>query len=139
SAASLSPDGKWLAYVSNETGLVQLYVRPFPRGEGKWQISMDVAMRVDWSADGKTLFYGTPNTITAVPIAGARSLTAGQPHVILKDYHGVNVESEVSYDIAPDGKSILVTQPKEGEGTYQQINVVLNWFEEIKKTVTAGK
>ena len=100
---------------------------------------MDVAMRVDWSADGKTLFYGTPNTITAVPIAGARSLTAGQPHVILKDYHGVNVESAVSYDIAPDGKSILVTQPKEGEGTYQQINVVLNWFEEIKKTVTAGK
>ena len=50
-----------------------------------------------------------------------------------------DVESAVSYDIAPDGKSILVTQPKEGEGTYQQINVVLNWFEEIKKTVTAGK
>jgi len=136
---SLSPDGKWIAYVSNEAGSSQVYVRPFPRGEGKWQISTDVASTTQWSGDGKLLFYGTTSGIMSVPITGTQSLTAGQPRVVLKGYRGVNVESAMSYDISPDAHSILVTRPKEGEGVFQEINVVLNWFDDIKKTVSAGK
>jgi Tol biopolymer transport system component len=139
SFASLSPDGKWLAYISNETGTNQLYVRPFPRGDGKWQISTDRSSITSWSSDGKTLYFDSPEGIMGVPITGAHTLTAGQPHVVLKGYRGVQVESAVSYDIATDGQHILVTKPKEGEEMLQQINVVLNLFQEIQNKAVLAK
>ena len=65
-------------------------------------------------------------------------LTAGQPEVLLKDYQGVQVESAVNFDMSPDGRSILVAKPKDGAGPPRRINVVLNWFEVIKKVESSG-
>ena len=139
SFASLSPDGKWMAYICNETGTAQVYVRPFPHGEGKWQISTDAATRPEWSADGRTLYYSTQRTIMAVPVQGLRTLTAGQPRVFVRDYHGVSVESAVSFNVLADGKHVLVTTQKTGDEVSQQINVVVNWFDEIRSRVLSGR
>ncbi|MFN0159259.1 MAG: protein kinase domain-containing protein [Bacteroidota bacterium] len=136
--ASLSPDGKWLAYLANETGSSQVYVRPFPQGSGKWQISVNGGNKVDWSEDGRTLYFGTPSEIMFVSIVGTHTLTTGQPQVLIRDYPWLNVESAISYDIAPDGKHILVAKPRDEE-KLQQINVVMNWFDEINNTVASGK
>ena len=139
SFASLSPDGKWIAYISNETGTAQVYVRPFPRGEGKWQMSTDAATRPEWSADGRTLYYSTQRAIMAVPVQGLKTLTAGAPRIFVRDFHGLSVESAVSFNVLPDGKHVLVTIPKEGNDVYQQINVVVHWFDEIQDRMTSAR
>jgi Tol biopolymer transport system component/predicted Ser/Thr protein kinase len=139
SFASLSPDGKWLAYLSNETGSPQVYVRPFPRGVGKWQISSEFSTRADWSPDGRTLYFGSAKGIMAMPITGTQTLTTGAPVILLKDYRGAALESGVTYDVSPDGKHILVTRPREGDGSPTQIDLVMNWFDEIEKTVAQGR
>jgi Tol biopolymer transport system component/predicted Ser/Thr protein kinase len=139
SFASLSPNGKWLAYVSNETGISQVYVRPFPHGEGKWQIAPDVAFNISWSADGQMLYYSSLRDIRAVTITGSASLAAGPPTVMLKNYEGTSVESAVTFDLAPGGRSILVTIAKEGEEAPQQVNVVMNWFDAIQQAVNSGR
>ncbi len=89
-----------------------------------------------WAADGKTLYYDGPEGIMAVSIAGTHSLTTGQARVLLKGYRGIQAESAVSYDISTDGQHILLTKAKEGAETFQQINVVLNWFDEIQSKIT---
>src|SRR4029453_18522070 len=76
----LSPDGRWIAYFSNETGMTEVYVRPFPSGAGKWQVSKDGGGFPVWRGDGRELFYTTRQgtSIVAVEIkAGAASLEAG--------------------------------------------------------------
>jgi serine/threonine-protein kinase len=137
--ASLSPDGKWLAYVSNETVASQAYVRPFPHGEGKWQVSTNGASKADWSSDGKTLYFGTFKEVMSVSVNAGETFFTGIPKTILKDYRGLQVESAVGYDITPDGNQILISRPKDTESGISRINVVTNWFAEINKAVVSGK
>lgn len=137
--ASLSPDGKWLAYVSNETGTTQVYVRPFPGGGGKWQISTNLSSEPRWSGDGKTLYFQSQLALMAVSISTTPSLLIGPLQVALKEFPRLAVESGISYDLTPDGRHFLVTKVREGAEALQQINVVLNWFDDLKTTVGPGK
>ena len=142
SVGSLSPDGRWLAYLSTETGGEGLYVRPFPHGDGKWQIATDlpaVPAWPIWSSDGKTLYYMSNQGIMALAIAGTTSLIPGQPRVFLKGFRVEAVESGVSYGITLDNQHILATMRNDGSDEHQQINVVLGWFDEIRNTVASGK
>jgi len=135
-----SPDGKWLAYVTNETGNLQVYVRPFPgpEGEVKWMISeegMGGGQPV-WSPDGRELFYRSGDRTMVVSIqTQGQTLTAGSPKVL---FEGSYVSHSVPtgfqyYDISPDGKRFLMLKEVTPETT--QIHVVLNWFEELKRLV----
>jgi Tol biopolymer transport system component/predicted Ser/Thr protein kinase len=130
--ASLSPDGRWLAYVSNESGSNQVYVRPFPRGEGKWQISTDMGAEASWSSDGKTLFYKSQSELRTVGIASSKAMIVGETRVLVKDFARILFESMIDFDPTPDGKYLICTRTAEGNDT-QQINVVVNWFEEVKQ------
>jgi serine/threonine-protein kinase len=137
--ASLSPNGKWLAYISNETGVSQVFVRPFPGGTGQWQISADQAFETHWSIDGKMLYYNTGHSIMAVPIEATQSLVAGQASVLLKDYRPLSIESGITFDVSPDGLHLLVTKSQDTEEAPLQIDVVLNWTDEISKVVASTK
>jgi Tol biopolymer transport system component len=142
SVGALSPDGRWIAYLSNETGGAGIYVRPFPHGEGKWQIATDlpsVPAWPNWSADGKTLYFMSTAGIMALSIGGTTSLIHGQPRLFLKGFHGEAVESGVSYGITRDNQHILATVRNNGGDERQQINVVLNWVDELRATVTSRK
>ena len=97
----VSPDGRWLAYVSNESGQLGVYVRPFPSGEGRYQISAGAGTEPRWSMDGRELFYRWGG-ILRVAIEAGRVFRAGKPEVL---FDRVATGALVStYGPSPDGK-----------------------------------
>ena len=145
-AAWLSPDGRWLAYVSDESGRNEVYVRPFPGAGGKWQISTDGAAEVAWSPKGNELFYRTGEQrekMMVVDIQTQPSFSAGKPRQLFEGPYASNVAAgpfSADYSIAPDGQRFLMLKPvQSAEAAPTQINVVLNWFEELKQKVPVGK
>ncbi len=134
SHAAVSPGGRWIAYVSNESGRDEIYVRPFPNvDEGKWRISKDRGSTPRWSPDGKELFYLSRNKMMVVSVQTDSTFTYGTP-VVLFEKQDVNQR----YDIHPDGQRFLMI--KEAPQTEEtsapaEIILVLNWTEELKHLV----
>ncbi len=137
--ASLSPDDKWVSFFYRERGTGEIYVKPFSNGEGKWQVSTGGGREAHWAPDGKTLYFTGSQTITAVPVMSGRSFVMGQSRVIIGDYPWVPLESAATFDVSPDGRHILITRSKEGSSAPRQINVVMNWFDELKTNIVPGK
>ena len=134
-----SPDGKWLAYVSDELGIPNVYVRPFPEPDVKWLISGEDegGGQPVWSPDGTELFYRSGDKMMVVSIQTQdQTLNLGNPRILFEGRY-VSHSSTPGYqyyDISPDGKRFLMM--KEDTAVEQsQINVILNWFEELKRLV----
>ncbi len=138
-APVFSPDGRWLAYVSDESGRTEIYVRPFPKvEEGKWQISTDGGVEPRWAPNGLELFYRNVDKMMAVDITTEPTFRAGTPRLL---FEGVYIQSQrgaAFYDVTPDGQRFVMVQAQQ-EAAQAQINVVLNWFEELKRLVPTGK
>jgi eukaryotic-like serine/threonine-protein kinase len=105
-SGSLSPDGKWIAYASDESGNVESYVAAFGGGQGKWQVSSNGGTRPQWSKDGKELFFMDPSyTLSAVPVKQINgALQFGSAQTLVKNWSA----PQVFYDVSPDGKKILL-------------------------------
>jgi Tol biopolymer transport system component len=135
-----SPDGRWLAYISNESGRFEIYVQPYPGPGGKWQISADGGMDPVWNPNGRELFYRSGNKMMAVEIATQPSFAAGKPRMLFEGLYEPPPVPVANYDVSPDGQRFLMLKPSEQEqAAPTQINVVLNWFEELKQKVPTGK
>jgi serine/threonine-protein kinase len=132
----ISPDGHWMAYRSNESGRNEIYVRPFPNvEEGKWQISSDGGSKPAWAPRGQELFYRRGEAMMVVGIKTEPTFTAGSPVVLFTGRYSI-VGPVVDYDISPDGQRFLMIKEADEDDRQQgQINVVLNWFEELKRLV----
>jgi serine/threonine-protein kinase len=127
----ISPNGHWIAYESDESGRQEIHVRPFPNvEEGKWQISSDGGQTPVWGPNGQELFYRNGEAMMVVNIQTEPTFTAGSPVVLFTGRYTSTLV--VNYDISPDGQRFLMIKEEEGPG---QINVVLNWFEELKRLV----
>ncbi len=151
-----SPDDQWLAYVSNELGQNNVYIRPYPGPDVKYLISDDEegGAQPVWAPDGTELFYrsgdisggrgndlslGLPySKMMVVSIRRSdQTLSAGPPRLLFE----VSYPNHMSpagfqdYDIHPDGKRFLMMKEETGQQETAQINVVLNWFEELKRLV----
>ena len=127
-----SPDGRWLAYVSDESGREEIYVQPYPGPGGKWPISTEGGTEPRWSADGRELFYRLGDKMMVVEVQSEPAFTSGRPQLVFEGPYLLGT-SVANYDISPDGQRFLMI--KEEEGQQDQINVVLNWFEELKRLV----
>ncbi len=145
-SSRLSPDGHWLAYVSDESGRYEVYVRPFPGPGGKWQISTEGAEEVSWSPKGTELFFRTGEQrekMMVLDIQTQPSFIPGKPRLLFEGAYGSNAVTggwSADYSIAPDGQQFLMLKPKEQrQNALTQINVVQNWFEELKRRVPTGK
>lgn len=136
--STISPNGKWVAYLTDETGSYQIFVRSFPNKDGKWQVTSDVSEEPRWSPDGKFLYYRKSSQMMAVPVSTDATFSAGVPIVLVKNFPSQNVDSGISYDISSDGRYFITTQPAKGI-TYKNISVVLNWTEEVKDLTAADK
>ncbi|MGA8488973.1 MAG: protein kinase [Terriglobales bacterium] len=127
----LSPDSRWLAYASSESGQPELYVVPFRGGQGKWQVSQSGGYLPLWSADGKTLYYSNLGfSVFAVPVKEMNdTLQFGTAEQLLST---ASMSSpNFFYDVSPDGKKILLDAIS--QQVNQSITVVTNWSQELKK------
>jgi serine/threonine-protein kinase len=131
----LSPDGRWLAYASNESGQEQVYVKPYDIPGGSRQISVDWGTAPLWSPDGRTIYYRDRERIMAVEIQPDPTLSAGRPRLLFEGALDLDPDSNVrAFDLSPDGQRFVMLQG-EGGSTTAQIQVALNWFEELKRLV----
>jgi len=142
---AFSPDGRWLAYSSNESGSRELYVRPFPGPGGKMQISTGGGSHPIWSREGRKLFFLTPDWRIMVVdyTAGSDSFSAGKPQVWSKRNLAF-LGGNYPYDLAPDGKRFAVVMNPDAAGeqdlrSTDSVTVLLNFFDELARKVPAGK
>jgi eukaryotic-like serine/threonine-protein kinase len=134
----LSPDSHWMAFTSDRSGRREVYVRPFPPGDGEWSISLAGGEMPRWRGDGKELFYeaadGKMMAVAVKAVAGAKpSFEAGTP-VALFDAHMVHAYSNnlIEYDVTADGKRFLVNANAPGAAA-PPLTVVTNWQSGLKK------
>jgi hypothetical protein len=124
-----SPDGKWVAYASNETGKWEIYVTSFPDAGGKWQISTSGGEQPRWRGDGKELFYlSSDYKMMAVPVTTGAKFDAGTPVALFQatPRQPVSFNDQFVYDVARDGQRFLVnTQIKQADTT--PMSIILNW------------
>ena len=141
---SFSPDGRWLAYVSDESGTFQVYVRAFPDKGGKWQISNSGGWLPMWSRNGHELFFEALDNhimVTAYTVKGD-SFVADKPRLWSeKQIEGLTLISK-NVDLAPDGKRIVALMPVEtAEAQKAQNHVIFleNFFDEVRRKVPVGR
>ena len=139
--ASFSPDGKWLAYVSNESGRPEIYVQPYPGPGGKWQISTESGTEPLWNRNGRELLYRSGNKMMAVQVETQPSFSASKPTMLFEREYAASQfpATGIAYDVSSDGQRFLMVKEIEQSSAAGQINVVLNWFEELKRRVPTGK
>jgi serine/threonine-protein kinase len=138
-APRFSPDGHWLAYISDESGRYEIYVQSFPGPGGKRQISTEGGTEPVWNRNGRELFYRSGDKMMAVDIATQPSFAAGTPRMLFEGQYVPAPGASPNYDVSPDGQRFLMLKPIEQAAGPTQINVVLNWFEELKQKVPTGK
>jgi serine/threonine-protein kinase len=139
----ISPDGKWMAYVSNESGNLEVYVRPFPEvDKGKWQVSTSGGAGPLWSPDGRELFYFSGDAFIAVPVKTEPAFSFETAKILFQGKY-FNDGPIKAWDISPDGKRFLMikdvtptAKPAVPEAP-RKITVVVNWTEELKQRVPA--
>ena len=135
-----SPDGRWLAYASDESGRFEVYVQAYPGPGGKWQISTDGGTGPIWNRSGLELFYRSANKLMAVNVTTHPSFSSGKPKMLFEGSFLSEGPVFPSYDVSPGGQRFLMIQPvDQGQTASTQINVVLNWTEELKHLVPTGK
>ena len=139
--AALSPDGRWLAYSSDETGQRQVFVRPFPDvNGGRWQVSTDGGDWPVWNPAGNELFYRSRTGMMALTFKTAPTFTQGAlTRLFARNIVGGNNRRMA---VSPDGKRFLLlanaTENGNSEAVRSQLVVVQNWFEELKRRAPTG-
>jgi Tol biopolymer transport system component len=133
----VSPDGRWIAYQSNESGSMEVYVRPFPQVDsGRWQVSDGTGTKPVWAQKGRELLYVSSNaTLMSTPILAGSSFSFGNPTPVmdLRDYGLGNAGRD--FDVTPDGRRLLLMKDGLQEAGSAQIRVVQNWTEDLERLV----
>ncbi len=134
----LSPDDRYVAYASDESGRFEVYVQPFAGPGGKYQISNEGGREIVWAANGE-LFYRTPdNKMMAVEIKTQPSLMVGKPRLLFDGNYEMNNQGNrlgPNYDVTADGQRFVMLKSSAQQTSGTQIIVVENWFEELKQRV----
>jgi eukaryotic-like serine/threonine-protein kinase len=126
--ARLSPDGKWLAFASDESGKAEIYVQSFPAAGGRWMVSSDAvpgrASLPMWRSDSRELFYLRGGEILSVPVMGDAGFSFGTPKALF----GVSVTSaSADYSVSNDGQRILTNELPPADQSRIGARLILNW------------
>jgi serine/threonine-protein kinase len=135
-APALSPDGRWLAYVSDESGRDEVYVRPFPEAaQAKWQVSLNGGTEPEWSHAGGELFYrNAGGELIAAEIASRPAFVVGRQRALFRAAAYSSDYSHRLYDVSPDDRRFLMMRER-GGGERADLILVQNWFEELRAKV----
>jgi eukaryotic-like serine/threonine-protein kinase len=122
---ALSADGKWLAYSSDESGQVEIYVQPFPSMQGRTQVSAGGGSAPVWARNGRELYYRGKGKIMAVAVSTTGGLSADVPRPLFADpIANAQGEGHVGYDVTPDGRFVMVSKPLTGEGAVTHLKIL---------------
>lgn len=136
-----SPDGRWIAYTSAESGGQEIVVRPFPGPGGKWQVSTGGGTSAVWSPDGHELLYLQGRTVMAVPYTvRGDSFSPGQPRTWSPAAIRTPSSSPSDFDLSPDGKRIIATMPTSSTSPADQspgVTFLFNFSDELRRKVPA--
>jgi eukaryotic-like serine/threonine-protein kinase len=142
----LSPDGRWLAYASDDGGRSEVYVRPFPGPGGRQQISTSGGTAPAWGKNSRELFYMSPTdesgtiAMMAVDVSTGTPFK-GMPKVLFKGRRVAHMQGLRGYDVTRDGQRFIMAQWVDAPPPQPvtEINLVLNWIDELKCNVPSGK
>ncbi|MBI3280879.1 MAG: PD40 domain-containing protein, partial [Acidobacteria bacterium] len=142
-APSFSPDGRWLAYISNESGTSEVYVRPFRHGSAKWQVSRGGGGRAVWSRTRPELFFLAANgrNIMAATYAVQGESFIPQAPRLWSEKRLIPIQVVWNFDLAPDGNRVIALMPPPGseeEKPQTRLTFLLNFFDELRRRVPAG-
>ena len=129
-----SPDGRYIAYVSNETGQNEIYVRPYPLPGPVIAVSIDGGTEPVWSPDGSELYYRHGEELLAVPLRTGSGFSVGSPRAVLNTPAPPTTGSNPAYDVFPSGDRFLILRPPPG-APIDRLRVVLNWHDELTEFV----
>jgi dipeptidyl aminopeptidase/acylaminoacyl peptidase len=129
----VSPDGHWLAYVSDESGAVEVYLRPFPGPGGRVQVSSGGGTEPVWSVDGKRLFYRDGSRFVAASLTTSPGIAVAGRQELFEDRYKTGL-FRARYDVHPDGKRFVVLRPP---AESEQIIVTLNWLADLRARLSA--
>ena len=133
--ARISPDNRWLAYLSDESGRWEVYVTGLPGAHGKWQISSDGGTQPVWSRDGRTLFYRGSQSLMRVDVEPAGPVPTSRPPVRLFEDTYVQVHPAFSdYDVSPDGSRFLMIRGEQPESIGE-----IRILQDVASRVTAAR
>ncbi|HTS36165.1 MAG TPA: protein kinase [Candidatus Solibacter sp.] len=133
--AQFSPDGKYVAYTTQETGTWDIYISPFPDFGGKWQVSSGGGEEPRWRGDGKELFYLTPDRkLMAVPVKSTTTLELGTPVplFVTSPQPPISALTFFSYDVSADGQKFLINTKSPTQNT-APLSIILNWPADLEK------
>ena len=133
---ALSPDGRWLAYVSNESGTLEVYVRPFPDvSRGRWQVSTEGGSAPRWAHSGRELFYVRVGDMMSVPVTtNATTFSAGTPRKLFGGFGTQFLQGIVPYyDTSLDDQRFLMMGIPAADSTRSQLVIVENWLGDVRE------
>jgi eukaryotic-like serine/threonine-protein kinase len=125
-----SPDGPWLAYTSNQSGSADVWVRPFPRPGPPVRVSPDGGYDAVWSRDGKELFYRNGHKILSARVVPDATFRTETPRVLFEG--GFEPGSWAGYDVAPNGRFVMIEREPNDNTTPASIVVIRNWQETLR-------
>ena len=125
-----SPDGRWIAYSSNESGTDEIYVQPYPPTGRRWRVSRNGGEEPLWTRGGTELVYRSGQEWWSVRVAAAPQFSVGEPQLAAQGPY-INVAG-VEYAVSPDGEKLYLEAPVTGPPTTNRLTVVTNWFTMLK-------
>jgi serine/threonine-protein kinase len=136
SGPHFSPDGRWVAYSTDESGRREVCVQPFPIASGKWMVSTEGGQYSRWARSGREIFFFRGDQLMSVDVETQPVFKAGTPHGLFQTtgYLGAG-----NYDVAPDGQHFLMIKQDDALTNPKELNVILNWSEELKRRTPPGK
>jgi serine/threonine-protein kinase len=141
--ARFSPQGNWVAYVSDESGRNEVYVRPYPEGT-RVQISAAGGSQPVWSSNGRELFFRSGDELLSVNVTPGQNFTASKPVVLFsrsmpEESSGRAYEFMADYDISKDGSRFVTPKYNPNSTNVPRARVILNWFAELKRLATSSR
>jgi serine/threonine protein kinase len=135
--AQFSPDGHWVAYMSNESGRDEIYVQPFPGPGGKWMISTEGGSYPLWARSSREILFRNNDKMMSVSVETQPTFRAGTPRILFQNtsYLGLGA----NYDVAPDGQHFLMIKETEAPATSKVVTIIINWADELKHHALAAR
>jgi Tol biopolymer transport system component len=140
-AAQFSPDGRWIAYVSTEQDRTEVFLQPYPGPGGKRQVSTGGGTEPQWNPNGREIFYRIGDKLMAVDITTEPNFAIGKPRELFERHYRYNQQGQAraNYDVQADGQRFLMVKPITEQAGPTQIQVVVNWTEELKRLVPTNQ